>query len=111
MASLPPFSRRIAPRPGRWSWSWAAIALAVALALRLVPLSGPLALDNGAREDGASAIIPAVRNPAETPGDNFPGSAYFFAQDAFAPVDALPTVADAPGVTIFSPEANSPHVL
>ena len=106
MASLPPFSRRAASRPGRWGW--AAIAIAVALALRLAPLSGPLALDNGAAEN---EFAPPAPNPAEAPGENFPGSAYFFVQDAFAPVDVRPAGSDTPGVTTLSPDANSPHVL
>lgn len=77
-----------------------------ALALRLMPLPGSLALDGTTNEDGTIAA-PILTQRSD---DSFPGSAYFLAEDAFAPIDATGD-GDAPGVTTLSPGANSPHVL
>lgn len=60
-----------------WAWQGAAAALALAaLGLPRLITAAPLDLlaTSGAGED-----------PVESPGQNFPGSAYFFAQGAFAP--------------------------
>lgn len=99
------------PRRVRRRWPWAVVALALALLLRLVPGEALLALDRGggAIDSAAASVAPA--NPSDMPGETFPGSAYFFAQDAFAPVDAAPVQPGDPAVTILSPEQHSPHVL
>lgn len=70
------------------------------IVLRLVPAGVMRALDAMPPVESAATPAPAA--------DNFPGSAYFLAEDAFAPV-AAPMEAN--GVTLLSPDANSPHVL
>lgn len=99
MASLPPLPHSLAQALPR-RWAWAAFALALVVALRLMPLPGSLDAMKT-----ASAPAPIATSPADT----FPGSAYFLAEDAFAPLDATATDSDAPGVTTLSP-ANA-HIL
>ncbi|MCI4590064.1 cell wall hydrolase [Sphingobium sp. BYY-5] len=60
----------------------AALALAALVAPRLIT-AAPLDLLDGA---------PAPLDPAEQPDDNFPGSAFFFAEGAFNPVPGVDTV-------------------
>lgn len=73
-----------------WRGKWAGrslILLAALLALvapRLIT-AAPLDLLDGGR---AAAAI----DPAEQPGDNFPGSAFFFAEGAFDPVPGAETL-------------------
>jgi len=75
---------------GRWMQGWtgrsllALLALCVLVAPRLITAAPLDLLDGGARQ--------AVIDPAEEPGDNFPGSAFFFAQGAFDPVPGAQTV-------------------
>lgn len=107
MASFPPLPHppsRAAPHlRGVMRWVWALAALAGAMALRFVPLPAMLALDR--------MPLPAPASVAARPADSFPGSAYFLAEDAFAPVDAAPADTDAPGVTTLAPGSGSPHIL
>ncbi|HEX7856577.1 MAG TPA: cell wall hydrolase [Sphingobium sp.] len=114
MASLSPLPRHIAPawrrRLPSSRWGWAVAALLLVLALRLLPAEALQALDG--TSDGMAQQSPVnARNPSEDPGTTFPGSAYFFAQDAFAPVNAAPRPGDDPAVTTLAPGQNSPHIL
>ncbi|MFT3968233.1 MAG: cell wall hydrolase [Sphingobium sp.] len=109
MASLSPSPRRAASawprRSPRSPWVWAAAALLSVLALRLIPADALRALDLAPGMPSAPA---ARSHPSEQAGETFPGSAYFFAQDAFAPV--APDPASGPVATV-PPEQGSPHVL
>jgi len=69
---------------------WLAPFLLVALGFRLVPiLNGTLDLP---RPSAARAAEPPAGDPIERPGETFPGSAWFFAEGAFArPADARGT--------------------
>lgn len=60
----------------------AALALTALVAPRLIT-AAPLDLLDGA---------PVPVDPAEQPGDNFPGSAFFYAEGAFDPVPGVETV-------------------
>jgi hypothetical protein len=74
----------------RWMQGWtgrgmlALLALCILVAPRLIT-AAPLDLLDGGQ-------APAIIDPAEEPGDNFPGSAFFFAQGAFDPVPGVETV-------------------
>ncbi|MCE7795863.1 cell wall hydrolase [Sphingobium sufflavum] len=111
-SNAPAWTARRARRNGRWrrGWTGAAIALLLALLLRLIPEQALLALDHNALET-AQPLTPVQALPPQGPGDTFPGSAYFLAQDAFAPVDAAPVRPGDPAVTTLAPEQRSPHVL
>lgn len=71
----------LADRNGRWLWAWAALAL-LALAVPRLITAAPLDLLQG---QGA-------HDPAEYADENFPGSAFFFAEGAFDPVPGALTV-------------------
>lgn len=75
-SSYPPVHR---PRGGRWAFAVAAL-LFVAM-LRLLPQDAMRALD-------AMPPTPSTATTHNQPGATFPGSAYFLAEDAFAPLDA-----------------------
>jgi spore germination cell wall hydrolase CwlJ-like protein len=89
-------------------WCWAALAITLTLALRLVPTTALMALDRES-VDGIAPVAATVI-PSEAPGAIFPGSAYFFAQDAFTSI-APAGSADDPAVTTLLPEQHNPHVL
>lgn len=97
------------PLAGR-SWQWILLALLLPAALRLLPGTALLALDR-LPADTAPTASAAQSAPSDQRGMTFPGSAYFFAQDAFAPTGGSMTTADNPAVTTLSPAQNSPHVL
>lgn len=102
-----PFSRPATrPAPGAWAridarWAFVFAALLLVAAPRLWPSASAhlfVALDRMAR-DGSFAA-----QPPETAAQNFPGSAFFYAEGAFAPVGS------APGASGPAP-AETPHVL
>lgn len=86
--------RRTAHR--RWTVPLGVVLLAASL--RLLPSPELQALDRmaiPAASAGDAEETPS-RNPLDTRGDTFPGSAYFFAQDAFAAI---------------TPASGNPHIL
>jgi spore germination cell wall hydrolase CwlJ-like protein len=98
-------------------WLMVFVALIGAASLHLLPMQGLVALD---RPDGmptsAATATPANTAPAVPAmhrGQTFPGSAYFFAQDAFAPVPSADAGQDSgtPGVTTVLPESGNPHIM
>ncbi|MET0364246.1 MAG: cell wall hydrolase [Sphingobium sp.] len=113
MASLSPPPRRIAPawprRAPRFRQSWmvGGVLLVLVLALRLIPADAFQVLDGA--PDASPPSAARSGNPSEQAGETFPGSAYFFAQDAFAPVDPAPDTNTA--ITTVLPGDASPHVL
>ncbi|HEX7872424.1 MAG TPA: cell wall hydrolase [Sphingobium sp.] len=109
MASLSPPPRRAAsawPRPAprfRRGWAVGVVVLMLLLALRLLPADAFQVLDDA--RGGPAPLAAMIAIPSESPGETFPGSAYFFAQDAFAPAAADGTI------STLSPGDNTPHVL
>lgn len=73
--------RRLAQTDRRWLWMWAGLALLALVAPRLIT-AAPLDL----------IATGKVHDPAEFAADNFPGSAFFFAEGAFDPVPGALTV-------------------
>lgn len=108
MASLFPFRRRRSALPSPRRWAWAIVAAMLVAALRMVPGEAMQALDGMPH---ATAVPPRVAGFPERPGETFPGSAYFFAADAFGPVDAGAGQSGNPAVTVLSTDAGSPHLL
>lgn len=98
------------PRQKSRRWIGILAALLFVLLLRLLPGQSLLALDRGEANDTPPTTLHRA-NPSEMASETFPGSAYFFAQDAFAPIDPTPPQAGDPAVTALSPGSHSPHVL
>lgn len=110
--ATPPRALRIGHRKNHRGRIATIIAFALVLTLRLLPGSTFLALDRGG--GGAAdplAVIVTPANPSEMAAQTFPGSAYFFAQDAFAVETAPSGVPSDPAVTAIQHYAHSAHVF
>lgn len=113
MASIHPWrgtGARAMVRPAsRRRWVLLLAVLLLAASLRFLPTQSLLALD---RMPSAGPAIATPANPPEQSRETFPGSAYFFAQDAFAPVAAPASDANGnPAVTTLQPDNHNPHIL
>lgn len=66
-------------------WRWTIPFILIAVALRLIPIAaGEISTMRAAAPEQPAQV--SVANLIEQSGQTFPGSAYFFAQDAFNPV-------------------------
>lgn len=101
MAPATASARHGAPRAG---WIVLLAMLLALSALHLLPPGAFRPLDRTA-PDG---LNPPAAAPLPTADESFPGAAYFFAEDAFAPVGGG---ADATGpVAVVSPGSGNPHI-